>query len=278
MTRSITIVGAASGWGGLMASLSALALASGAHAQALVADRPDFTEATRTVGRGVLQFEVGYTFGAADAGGATTRAHSVGEPLLRAGFLADRLEFRIGAGWTTRSAESDGQTATESGIDDLYLGVKLALGEQRGVFPATSILPQLTLPTGGEAFSAGRALPGVNFLYSWDLTETVSLAGSTQVNAAVGDRRRDYREWAQSLSFGVALGARTGLYGEWYAFVPSGLEAPAGFRSERTEHYLNSGLTWLGNEDLQWDIRAGFGLNDAAEDVYVGAGAVFRVR
>ena len=118
----------------------------------------------------------------------------------------------------------------------------------------------------------------MNFLYGWDLTETVSLAGSTQVNAAVGDRNQDYREWAQSLSGGVALGDRTGLYGEWYAFVPSGLDAPAGSRSERTEHYLNSGLTWLANEDLQWDIRAGFGLNDAAEDVYVGAGVVFRMR
>ena len=278
MTRSITLVAALCGCRGLRASLPALALASGAHAQALVADRPDFTEATSTVGRGVLQFEFGYTFGFDDAGGATTRAHSYGEPLLRAGFLADRLEFRIGAGAATLSTEADGHTATESGIGDLYLGVKLALTQQRGVFPATSVLPQLTLPTGGEAFSAGRSLPGVNFLYSWELAETVSLAGSTQVNAAVGDRNQDYREWAQSLSLGVALDDRTGLYGEWYAFVPSGLDAPAGLPSERTEHYLNSGLTRLANEDLQLDIRAGLGLNDEAEDVYVGAGVVFRVR
>ena len=256
MTRSITIVAALSGCRSLVASLPALALATGVHAQALVADRPDFTEATSTVGRGVLQFEFGYTLGFDDAGGAATRTHSYGEPLLRAGFLADRLEFRIGTGAVTRSTESDGHTATESGIGDLYLGVKLALTQQRGVFPATSVLPQLTLPTGAEAFSAGRSLPGVNFLYSWDLAETVSLAGSTQANAGVGDRNQDYREWAQSLSLGVALDDRTGLYGEWYAFVPSGLDVPAELRSERTEHYLNGGLTRLVNEDLQWDIHA----------------------
>ena len=259
--------------------LSGAALAGAAHAQQpLVADRPDFTEATSTVGRGVFQFELGYTFGVDDTNGVTTRAHSYGEPLLRVGFLDDQLEFRVGAGAATLSTESHGRAATDSGLEDLYLGVKLALTEQRGGFPATAILPQMTLATGGEAFSAGRSLPGVNFLYSWNLTETVSLAGSTQVNAAVGDASQDYAEWAQSLSCGVALGERAGLYGEWYAFIPAGLDVPAGHAPARTDHYLNSGFTWLANDDLQWDVRAGFGLNDRAEDLYVGAGVVFRIR
>ena len=259
--------------------LPGLAWAGALHAQrAMVADRPDFTEATSTVGQGVFQFEFGYTFGMDDADGATTLAHSYGEPLLRVGFLADQLEFRVGAGAATLSTESHGRTATESGLEDLYLGVKLAFAEQRGAFPAMAILPQVTLATGGDAFSAGRSLPGVNFLYSWDFTETVSLAGSTQVNAAVGDRNQDYAEWAQSLSCGVALGERAGLYGEWYAFVPSGLDVPVGRAGKQTEHYVNGGLAWLASEDLQWDVRVGLGLNDAAEDLYVGAGVVFRIR
>lgn len=253
--------------------VSGLGLADATHAQqALVADRPDFTEGTTTVGLGVLQFELGYTFGVDDTDGVATRAHSYGEPLLRAGVFADRLELRVGAGAGSVSTESRGRTVTESGLEDLYLGVKLALSGQRGVLPATAILPQATVPTGGDAFSAGRVLPGVNFVYSWDFTESLSLAGGTQVNAAVADGNEDYREWAQSLSWAVALGERTGAYGEWYAFVPSGLAGG------RAQHYLNSGLTWLANEDLQWDIRVGFGLNDAAEDVYVGTGVVFRIR
>ena len=240
--------------------LATLAGGGAAHAQQpLVADRPDFTEATRTVGYGVFQFEFGYTFGFDATDRVTTRAHSYGEPLLRVGVLSDHLELRVGAGPASVSTESRGQTATESGLEDLYLGAKLALNEQRGLLPATAILPQVTIPTGSEAFSAGRSLPGLNFLYSWDFTETVSLAGSTQANAAVGDENQDYLEWAQSLSCGVALGERAGLYGEWYAFVPSGLDVPAGFAGKRTEHYLNSGLAWLANEDLQWDIRVDSG-------------------
>ena len=249
-----------------------------AHAQALVADRPDFTEATSTVGRGVLQFEFGYTFGVDDEDGAVVRAHSYGEPLIRAGVLTDRLELRLGTAAVAETVESSGRSATASGLEDLYLGVKLALTGQRGILPATAILPQVTVPTGGDAISAGRSLPGVNLLYGWDLTRTVSLAGSTQVNAAVGDANQDYREWAQSLSCGVALGERGGIYGEWYAFVPRGLDVPAGDAAASTEHYVNSGVTWLASDDLQWDVRVGLGVSDAAEDVYVGTGVVWRVR
>lgn len=263
---------------GLPACVATLAFAHAARAQQpLVADRPDFTDGTGTVGYGVFQFEFGYTFGFDDAAGMTTRAHSYGEPLLRVGVLPHRLELRVGAGAATVSTESRGQTATESGLEDLYLSAKLALTDQRGFLPATSVLPQVTVPTGAEPFSAGRALPGLNFVYGWDFTETVSLAGSTRVNAAVGDRNQDYREWAQSLSCGVALGERAGLYGEWYAVVPSGLDVPAGSAGKRTEHYLNTGLAWLANEDLQWDIRVGFGLNDAAEDFYAGTGVALRI-
>lgn len=243
-----------------------------AHGQALVPDRPDFTEGTTTVGRGVLQFEFGYTFGFDDEDGTITRAHSFGEPLIRAGVLTDRLELRVGAGAASRTMESPRGTATESGLEDLYLGAKLALTGQRGAFPATAILPGVTLATGGEAFSAGRSLPGVSFVYGWDFTETLSLSGGTQVNAAAGEADEDHREWATSLSCGVALGARGGLYGEWYALLPSGLE------DGLAEHYFNGGLSWLANDDLRWDIRVGVGLNDPAEDMYVGAGVAFRVR
>ena len=97
------------------------------------------------------------------------------------------------------------------------------------------------------------------------------------MNAAVGDVKQDYWEWAQSLSCGLAVGGRAGIYGEWYAFVPRGLDVPAGHAPERTEHYFNSGLAWLATEDLQWDVRVGLGVNDAAEDIYVGAGVVWRV-
>ena len=75
--------------------------AGAAHAQRgpLVADRPDFTEAAATVGRGVFQLEFGYTYEydrPEGSGGGEVWTHSLGEPLLRVGVLAEGLELRLG--------------------------------------------------------------------------------------------------------------------------------------------------------------------------------------
>lgn len=236
----------------------------------LAADRPDFTEGASTVGRGVLQIEFGYTFGGDWSGGNSVQTHTLGELLLRAGVAADWLEVRVAASPVTR-VSSEGSGASDSGIEDLYLGAKLELTRQAGRLPALALLPQMTLPTGSTLFSAGRALPGVNFVYSWDVPGGLSLAGSTQVNLAVADDDGSYPEWAQSAVAGAGLGTRGGVYGEWFAFLPTGADAPQ-------EHYFNAGLTWLTADDSQWDIRVGVGLNDAAKDFFAGMGAAIRMR
>ena len=238
--------------------------------RSLAADRPDFTEAASTVGRGVLQIEFGYTFGGDWSGGGSVRTHTLGELLVRAGVAADWLELRVAASPVTR-VDSEGSGASDTGIEDLYLGAKLELTRQAGRLPALALLPQMTLPTGSTLFSEGRALPGVNLVYSWDVPGGLSLAGSTQVNLAVADGDDSYPEWAQSAVAGAGLGTRGGVYGEWYAFLPMGADAPQ-------EHCFNAGLTWLTADDSQWDIRVGVGLNDAAADFFAGVGAAIRMR
>lgn len=262
---------------------SLFALAAGpAHAQRgpLVADRPDFTEAAATVGRGVIQLEFGYTYeydrpeGA--RGGVWT--HSLGEPLLRIGVLGERLELRLGLSPVSVGAGADGRSFTETGMEDLYLGTKLLLAEQAGLRPALAILPQVTVPTGSDAFTSDRTLPGLNFIYGWDLSENVALAGSTQMNRALSDAggggprggEAEYAEWAQSAVAGFSVGARAGVYAEWFAFFHAEREGT------RAEHYANGGFTWSLGDDLQWDIRAGVGLNEAATGFFAGTGLVVR--
>lgn len=262
-------------------SLFALA-ASPAHAQRgpLVADRPDFTEAAATVGRGVFQLEFGYTYehDRPEGGRGGVWTHSLGEPLLRIGVLSESLELRVGLSPVSVGAGTDGRSVTETGMEDLYLGTKLRLTEQDGLRPALAILPQVTVPTGGDAFTSDRTLPGVNFIYGWDLSETVALAGSTQMNRALSDGGgggpggggAEYAEWAQSAVAGFSVGARAGVYAEWFAFFHA---EPEGTRAE---HYANGGFTWSFGDDLQWDIRAGVGLNEAATDFFAGTGLVVR--
>ena len=42
------------------------------------------------------------------------------------------------------------------------------------------------------------------------------------------------------------------------------------------EHYFDGGFIYLAHKNVQYDIRAGVGLNDPADDFFAGLGAVLR--
>ena len=233
----------------------------------LVTDRPDFTEASSTVGRAVAQLEIGYTFFSDNDGANDTEAHTYPEPLLRIGVLRDWLELRLG--WTNISETVN--DVRNSGSGDLYLGVKLGLTPQAGILPEMALIPQMFVPVGADAFTAGEVLGGLNWIYSWELTDCVVTAGSTQLNRAIDDvTAQAYTEWAQSWTFGFTLLDRLGAYTEWFGFFPHSAE------SVRNENYFNGGFTYLISDNIQWDIRAGLGLNDAADDFFAGTGLSMR--
>jgi len=236
----------------------------------LATDRPDFTEASSTVGRGIAQLEFGYTFTENRDGGDSEQSHSFGEPLLRYGVLANWLEFRVAVFPVQTATTVSGVSSRTGGTEDTYLGFKIGLTPQDGCLPEMAVMPQMTIPTGSNAFTDGEVLPGLNWLCTWELTDNISIAGNTQLNRALDDTGESYIEIAQSAACALGLTDELGAYAEWYAFFPSG----AG--NVPVEHYFNGGFTWLFNNDVQWDIRAGTGLTGASDDFFVGTGFSIR--
>lgn len=238
----------------------------------LASDRPDFTEASSTVGRGVVQLEMGYTYVADDEGPVHNHTHSYPELLARIGVFADWLEFRIAYSHAS-SLVDPGQLPVDSvsGGEDLYLGFKLMLTPQEGLLPEMSIMPQWTVPTGHNEFSADIVLPGISWLYGWDINDFLSTAGSTQINKAVDDLGEIYHELAQSWTIGYTFTDWWGGYTEWFVLVPSGSDVA------RTQHYFNGGFIFPVTNNLQFDVRAGVGLSDASDDYFAGAGMVVRL-
>lgn len=237
----------------------------------LVTDRPDFTEASVTVGYGVAQVESGYTFTYDSDGGDRVTNHSYPETLLRIGMFAEWFELRIDWNYQEETFEVGGVENTISGADDLGLGVKFALTPQEAILPETAIIFQLSVPTGSAEFTADEILPGFNYLYGWGITDRWSTGGSTGMNGAIDDVTLDsYSQITQSWTLGRSWTDRIGSYTEWFVIIPASAD------SNRTENYLNGGFTFLSNNDLQWDVRAGIGLNDAADDFFTGAGVSYR--
>lgn len=243
----------------------------GEEEDTIVTDRPDFTEASTTVGRGRVQFELGYTFTEDNDRVTRSSSHSYPELLIRIGLCA-WFELRIANNVAGETLGAGGLSDSNSGLEDMYLGCKIALTPQCGWLPEMVLMPQMTVPTGHDDFTDDEVLPGLNWLYGWDVTEHISCGGSTQGNRARDDAGHFYTEFAQSFTIGYGLTDRLGAYTEWYALFPDSAAAP----DTKPQHYFDGGFTYLVTNDLQLDIRGGVGLNDAADDYFVGSGLAVR--
>ena len=145
----------------------------------LVTDRPDFTEASSTVGLGVAQLEIGYTYSFDQTSTNSVENHSYGEPLLRIGMFAEWFELRVGWNYANEITTTAGVQSVVAGSEDLYLGVKIALTPQECLLPEMALIPQMTVPTASTSnFGDGTVLPGVNWIYGWELNDKISTAGS----------------------------------------------------------------------------------------------------
>lgn len=238
----------------------------------LVTDRPDFTEASVTVGKGVAQIEFGYTYSYGKNAVESVRSQSFGEPLLRYGILADWLEFRIALPPVEERTVTAGVSNSTGGTEDLYTGFKIALTPQEGILPEMALIPQMNIPTGSSTFTSNSLEPGLNWIYGWELNDFLSTAGSTQGNRRIDDTADAYLEMAQSWTVAYTLSDKLGAYTEWFALIPSGAQ------TARTEHYGNGGFTYLISDNMQFDVRAGIGLNDSADDYFFGTGLSIRFK
>ncbi len=240
-------------------------------------DRPDFTESTDAVPLGHLQLETGYTFTYDREKGNRVRTHTAPEFLLRVGLMKN-FELRLAwAGYTwAHHASSDGngggRSATpdgwEQGGHDFSVGFKYKFWEQDGLLPHFGIIGAIRTPSGSANVSSGDVDPEVVLLWAYDLTDAVSVAGNVVLATPTEDGHRFFQT-AASLALAVALTDRLGTYVEYYGFYPNAHHSDCA-------HTLNGGFTYLITNDLQLDIRSGFGLNEEADDLLAGVGLSWR--
>ena len=238
----------------------------------LVTDRPHISEATSLVGLGRVQLETGYSFFREESAGVRTDTHSFPEPLLRIGMLAEWFELRLGYNYlveTTRGPQN--QKTRLSGSDDMLLAAKLALVKQRGILPDITIFPQFRLPTGSNAFSADRILPGVNIAYCWAINEFVELECNTVFNKKRDETGHIYTELLQTANVEYDLGEKWMGFTEYLAFVPSSAV------SADFTHYFHYGLHYFVTPDVQIDVHSSVGLNESSDNLaFTGIGFSIR--
>ena len=246
--------------------------------QPIVTDRPDFTESTSVVGSKVFQIEMGYTFTSDREGQERLTDHTAPELLLRIG-IHDKVELRLG--WEGFSAtefnervrndvgRTIDQQSHSDGATDLSLGFKVHMLDQDGLNPDFGVIVALSVPTGSRDKTSGDVVPEVKWLWAYDLSDRWSLAGNINFAVPTSEEGRFFQT-ASSISLAYGVNDWLGAYVEYFGFYPAD-------RGTDCAHYANGGLTFGINPDLQFDIRAGWGLNEEADDFFAGVGMAYRV-
>jgi hypothetical protein len=235
----------------------------------IVTDRPTDSASPVLVPRHTLQIEAGYKFTRLDDESGRTDDQKFPDLLARFG-ISERVEVRLTAtGWTFL----DQTSGTENGFNDLSLGAKIALGDERGRRPQMALLADVSLPVGAVGFTDDYVIPKVLFLATHTLTDRVGLTWNLGPSF-VTRNREEGTQTDVTLNYAVALaaaaGGRVSLFGEVYGAFAFGEDRP-------DRHAFQAGATVLVTRTFQLDVRAGFGMVDNEPDWLAGAGLAFRL-
>jgi hypothetical protein len=229
---------------------------------ALISDRPDFTESPQTIPAGRIQIEGGITV---ERSGRTKSA-SFGETLIRVA-TGDKTELRIGL--PSYLSVRDGS----KGLDDGSLGIKFALADGSGYGfkkPAVGLIVATSVPSGARRIAERTYAPELKLAAGVDLNERWALGANLGV-ARPTDGNQRFTQFIGTASLAYGVSEKVGAYFEGFAFSKTNA-------SGDSARYLNTGLTYQLNPNFQLDARIGFGINNDVNgpDYFYGIGAARR--
>jgi hypothetical protein len=228
----------------------------------LITDRPDFTESSEVVGRGVIQIESGLTLEEPDA---SVRQVTLPQLLVRIG-LGRRVELRLASdGYVSQSLDAAGGRRSRSGRADMEVGAKVKLLDADRTGFDLALIPALTLPTASESFGSNGYDPGVKLTVARDLPREFGFSANLNTASVT---EGDGRVWSREASVSVshALAGAFGAYWETYG----------SFDGDGCDCTLNTGVTMALGANRQVDVEIGHGVSGDARGWFVGLGFAVR--
>lgn len=225
-------------------------------------DGPTFTRASTTVPTAMVQLESRYLYS------SHPTLNSGPQLDLRVG-LAPCVELR--AEWSGVDAGPDFQS-----VEDLEVGFKFALTKGGGWIPTTALVTELLTPTGYGANAYGTLTPEIDYIYSWVLPKNFGLSGSTgTIVGQPGETHviQVYQSLVLSRSW---LDQRLITAYEWYSFFNAGVNQAVVSQGVVAAPSMDGAVLWRPAHNVQFDWRAGFGLNGQETGFYTGVGLSLR--
>ncbi|MFZ9388534.1 MAG: transporter [Chitinophagaceae bacterium] len=225
-------------------------------------DRPDQTECPFIVKKGYIQGEVGFNYESFDG------LHNLVHPTILWKYGASkRFEFRLIT--EINSMETPPiiprGNKYETGFVPVQIGGKIALWEEKGLLPMTSLIFHVGMPKwAGKSFRLNQWAPNFRFTMQHGLTDNIGLGYNL---GAEWDGFSSTPTWIYTIAPGFNLGKNG------YAYI----EAYGGFRKgEAPQHGIDGGLAYYVSDHVKLDISGGFNIINCPN--YVAVGCSFRFR
>ncbi len=247
---------------------SSVAVAQTEEIGALVTDRPDATESANTVRKGFLQIETGGFYTESEDNDLKTKEITYNTTLLRYGLL-DNFELRLGLDYRNTEFESNGERQGDdlNGTSPLLLGAKIGIAQEKGWMPKIALLGHLTLPfTAGSDYIPENT--GIDFRFAFDHTLSDRSGIAYNVGAKLSPENPELA-YIYTISYGYDLFDKVGFYAELYGDFPE---------DSKANHLWDAGLTYLANDDFQFDITVGTGITSDIQNILLSAGLSYRIR
>jgi hypothetical protein len=165
-----------------------------------------------------------------------------------------------------------GEVDHRTGTGDVTLALRRNLVHPDGSGFSLAVMPYVSLPVGREPFGDGDWSAGVRVPASYELSDSLSLASTTEFAAAV-DEDGDGRH----LQFDEAVGATLKLSEKLSATAEYQATFDRDPQGHHVEHLSGLSLAWQPGDDVQLDLGANAGLDRDAPDaeVYFGVSRRF---
>ena len=151
---------------------------------------------------------------------------------------------------------------TAGRVGDVTLGMKANLLHPDGSGLSIALQPFVSVPVGRAPVGAGNWGTGVVVPVTYDLSTTLNLATTSEIDAAVdADGSGRHLAFSEVIGLGVKLSKVLTVTVEGAVLRD---EDPSG---KTTQDLASASLAWAAKDDLQVDLGAVAGLNRAAPDV-----------
>lgn len=215
----------------------------------IIADRPGFSTGTHTLERGKFNIELGYNYDFYKS----SNTQSLPLVVLRTG-VTPKIELNIlWDGWSF-----DNSQKSETTMSDLTLGGKYRIYES-SLYNLT-FMGLLTLPS---PLKLDNTVPLIGLLWDYSISDKTSLFGTCQTSSYKENTNRIY-DAQVALGLSLSHTNEFGSFIEVYSIIPSQTYID-------TEAVINGGFTYLLNNNVQFDINLGVGLNSQSHN-FVGCG------